>query len=172
MVGSGQDDQSRIGVGGRSLSCRGECVYRGVRKRAWGKWVSEIRVPTDRIRSISCNELNDNAQMMMSSRHNKRSRIWLGSYSTPQGAARAFDTAVLCLRGTCARLNFPHHPLPSSIGRDCPPSSPKSIQHAASLEGAAFDKLFDAPAKATSPPHELPVGNDHNESGERRALLG
>lgn len=57
--------------------------YKGIRMRKWGKWVAEIRQP------------------------NKRSRIWLGSYSSAKAAARAYDTAVYYLRGPSARLNFP-----------------------------------------------------------------
>ncbi|XP_010541156.1 PREDICTED: ethylene-responsive transcription factor RAP2-1-like, partial [Tarenaya hassleriana] len=57
--------------------------YKGVRRRKWGKWVAEIREP------------------------NKRSRLWLGSYSSAVAAARAYDIAVFYLRGPSARLNFP-----------------------------------------------------------------
>ncbi|KAI3887651.1 hypothetical protein MKX03_014207 [Papaver bracteatum] len=60
--------------------------YRGVRKRKWGKWVSEIRLP------------------------NSRERIWLGSHDTPEKAARAFDAAQFCLRGQGAKFNFPDNP--------------------------------------------------------------
>ncbi|KAL8542149.1 hypothetical protein ACS0TY_003127 [Phlomoides rotata] len=48
--------------------------YRGIRMRKWGKWVAEIRET------------------------NKRSRIWLDSYSSPVAAVRAYDTAVFHLR--------------------------------------------------------------------------
>jgi len=68
--------------------------YKGVRRRRWGKWVSEIRVP------------------------GTRERLWLGSYATPEAAAVAHGTAVYLLRGgtgagaaaaagDVAALNFP-----------------------------------------------------------------
>ncbi|CAH9077097.1 unnamed protein product [Cuscuta europaea] len=62
------------------------CKFRGVRKRNWGKWVSEIRLP------------------------NSRERIWLGSFDSPEKAARAFDAALFCLRGKNANFNFPDDP--------------------------------------------------------------
>ncbi|KAG8378527.1 hypothetical protein BUALT_Bualt08G0146300 [Buddleja alternifolia] len=87
--------------------------YKGIRRRKWGKWVTEIRVP------------------------GTPERLWLGSYATPEAAAVAHDVAFYCLRGNSSpqSLNFPLNlPAGARIGM-----SPRSVQKAASDAGLATD---------------------------------
>ncbi|MCL7041969.1 hypothetical protein MKW94_008820 [Papaver nudicaule] len=86
-------------------------VYRGVRLRKNNKWVCEVREP------------------------NSKLRIWLGTHSTPEKAARAYDVAALALRGNLAPLNFEDSlwVLPRAKS-----SSPKDIQIAAAEAARTF----------------------------------
>jgi len=121
--------------------------YKVVRRRRWGKWVSEIRVP------------------------GTRERLWLGSYATPEAAAVAHDTAVYFLRGGAgagaaagdvAALNFPERAAAaygagvggagSGSGAGAGRLSPRSVQRVASDAGMAADAQLVA-ARDGAPAH-------------------
>ncbi|KAL2544707.1 ethylene-responsive transcription factor ERF [Forsythia ovata] len=82
-----------------------EVKYKGVRKRKWGKYVSEIRLS------------------------NSREKIWLGSYDTAEKAARAFDAALFCLRGPQSKFNFPDDPPNIDGGQSLTPTEIQDVAH-------------------------------------------
>ncbi|XP_022933939.1 pathogenesis-related genes transcriptional activator PTI6-like [Cucurbita moschata] len=64
--------------------------FRGVRRRPWGKWAAEIRDPF------------------------RRTRVWLGTYDTPEEAAVVYDQAAVRLKGPNALTNFAEAPISKS----------------------------------------------------------
>lgn len=77
-----------------SSSATREGHYRGVRKRPWGRYAAEIRDPW------------------------KKTRVWLGTFDTPEEAALAYDGAARSLRGAKAKTNFPPGPISAGLCLD------------------------------------------------------
>ena len=86
----GGQSLARIGntsANSKHEQCAAASNYKGVRMREWGKWVTETSDPQT------------------------KKRVWIGSFDTEEMAARAYDSAVVSLKGpNAAGLNFPDSP--------------------------------------------------------------
>lgn len=109
----------------------------GVRQRPSGRWVAEIKDSSQRV------------------------RLWLGTYDTPEEAARAYDEAARALRGENARTNFAApDPIRNSLNAPNGPGPESETKH-----GLSFSSLK---AKLSKNLQSIMARNSENKACKSR----
>ncbi|KAL1818551.1 hypothetical protein ACET3Z_013420 [Daucus carota] len=109
----------------------------GVRQRPSGRWVAEIKDSSQRV------------------------RLWLGTYDSPEEAARAYDEAARALRGENARTNFAKSSSIKSSGCNGGLSESESDSH----HGLSFSSLK---AKLSKNLQSIMARTSENKSSKSR----